>query len=108
MLLHLPHELVEAVALVIAGTLIMDLGKGPLKRVRLRAVSGEEQELKAGVGRQPALDGLGFVNAVVIHAYLDFREPGRWIESLQLVQQRADQGVSLAWARAMNQPSSAQ
>src|SRR5713101_8756965 len=104
MLLYIPDQILEAVALVIAGTLVMDIAKGTLNRVRLRAVSREEQPLKAGVYSQPALDRLRLVNTVVVHAHGDFSELRLGVEPSPMVQQRPEQRVGLARARAMDDP----
>src|SRR5229473_970185 len=105
MLLYIPDQILEAVALVIAGTLVMDIAKGTLNRVRLRAVSREEQQLKAGVYSQPALDRLRLVNTVVVHAHVDFSDLRLGVQPSQMVQQRPEQRVGLARAHAMDDSS---
>src|SRR5438128_9538834 len=107
MLLHIPDQIREAGALMITGTLVMDIPKGPLNRIGLGAVSRQEEHLEAGMCRQPLLDRLGLVNAVVVHDHPDFSELRLWVQPLQAVQQRPEQGVGLAWARALDQPSGA-
>ena len=103
MLLHVPDQIREAGALMITGTLVMDIPKGALNRIGLGAVGRQEEHLEAGMRRQPALDGLGLVNTVVVHDHPDLSELRRWVEPLQTVQQRPEQGVGLARARAMEE-----
>lgn len=101
MLLYVPDQFLDAVALVITGTLVMHMAKGPLNRVRFRAVGGPEQQREAGMPRPPPLDRLGLGNALVVHDPIDFIEPRFGGSSLQTVQQRPAQHVRLASPHAM-------
>ena len=65
MLLHVPDQFLDAVAVVITGALVMDIAKGALNRVRLRAVGGQEEQCEAGVLSEPPLDRLGLVNTLL-------------------------------------------
>src|SRR5438876_10326873 len=103
MLLHIPDQIRDAGALMITGTLVMDIPKGALNRIGLGAVSRQEEQLEAGMCRQPALDRLGLVNAVVVHDHPDFAELRLWVQPIQVVQQRPEQGVGLARAGAMEE-----
>src|SRR6266511_3525575 len=100
MVFNVPDQSLKAGALVIARTLLMDIPKGALNRIGLGAIGWQEEQLEAGMRRQPPLDRLGLVNAVVVHDHGDFSELRRWVEPLQTVQQRPEQGVGLARARA--------
>jgi hypothetical protein len=72
---HVPDEILKAVALVMARTLVMDIAKGARNRVRLRTVGGQEEQLEAGVLSKPPLDRFSLVNALVVYHYVDFGKP---------------------------------
>ena len=102
MLFHVPDQLRKAFALVIPGALVMDIPKGALNGVCLRAVGGQEEQSEAGMRGQPPLNRLGFVNALVVHDHRDFGKPCFGVASLQTGEQRAEQPVRLPEARAVH------
>src|SRR5713226_10226198 len=55
MLFDISYQTPHSFARRVASTLIVDSAKGPLDRVRLGAVGGQEQHLEAGMGSQPLL-----------------------------------------------------
>jgi len=105
MLFHVPDEIRHAVALVIARTLVMDIAKSALNRVRLRAGGGEEEQLEARVLSEPPLDGLGLVNALGVHHHIDFGKSRFRVVLLQAVEPGPEPDIRLTDPETMAYPS---
>src|SRR3954451_6924303 len=106
MLFHVPDQFLDMLALVIPGALVMDIAKGPFNGVGLWAVGREEQQGEAGMRREPPLDGLGLVNAVVVYDHVDFVEARFGVLSLQTVEQGPEQDICLMGPETMDYPPS--
>jgi hypothetical protein len=86
MLLHSSPPLLEAFARVIPSALVLHVAKGTLNRVRLRPVGRQAEPREAGMRRQPPLDRLGLVAALVVHDHIDLGAPCFGVAALQTVQ----------------------
>ena len=66
MLFDILDQVPDAVASVIARTFIVDIPEGPLNGIGLGTVGWEVKHLKAGMGSEPLLHFLGFMQFRVI------------------------------------------
>src|SRR4051812_26715885 len=68
---YIGDQVAEPFAFVIPCDLVMRVTEDPLDGIRPRTVRRKPQQFEARMSVQPTLDGLRFVNFVVIHDYID-------------------------------------
>ena len=76
MLLDVLHQITEAFPLVIARALIMDISECPLNRIGVWTIGRQPQQHKPGMVRQRLLNGVGFMDTVIIDHHIDLGHPG--------------------------------
>jgi len=66
MLFDIPDQPIKARPPMIARAFIMNVAECPFDRIGLRAIARQPQHLKAWMSFEPALDGLGLMDFVIV------------------------------------------
>src|SRR5712692_2170458 len=98
MLLNVPDQLLDALALVIARALVMDIPQRALNLIRLRTVDRQEQQLDTKMRLQPPLDRIRLVNAVVLDNHVDFGELRFRVPGIQSGEKGPEQVIRVTYA----------
>src|SRR5713101_1907571 len=91
MLLDVLHQMPHPLARMVTSTLVMDIPKGPLKRICSRAVGRQEEQFDARMGGEPLFDLQGAVNLGVVRYDREAwgrRSRVRWIQRVEQVQEQ--------------------
>src|SRR5262245_33547450 len=108
MVLHIGHQIREALTLMMTGAAIRHIAERALDRVGTRAIGRQPEQGHPRVTGEPLVNGLGLMNFIVIDHDIESRVLLGWIASFQGPEPVAEQGVGVVWSQAMEYSPSGQ
>src|SRR5215813_13360688 len=92
MFFHVPDQIPQTLASMIARALVVNVAENALDRIGLRAIARQPNQFEAGILFQPAVDRLRLMNAVIVANGINLAIVSP--EGLpEMIQQPAEQGV---------------
>jgi hypothetical protein len=94
--LDVPHQLLQACALMMTRAFIVYVPKGAFYRVGTRTIRGQKEQGKPLMVRSPLRDGLRFMHCIVVYYHIDPAVLGPCIAPLQGVEEGKEHPTGLA------------
>jgi hypothetical protein len=85
-MLDILDQIAQALAVMMAGTLVVHIPKGPFNWIGFGTIRWQPQPLKSGMFIKPLMDRFGFMNNVVVDHHINPIDPRGGIGVIQHVQ----------------------